>query len=404
MLANVGLSLRSNIQALSFGVDGNALPSEFRLFVPGWNDTENGKFLFDSAAAESVMAAYQKWGVDLAIDLEHQMLDPLPSADPTARDARGWCRLELRSDGSLWAVGVRWTPDGAARLSEKRQRYVSPAFETDEQGRVTKIVNVAITAIPATHQTPALVAASLRSNMTPDDVKKALDAIEAGDQAAALEILKNMLASAAASEEAPAAEAPEEPAAEMSAAPPPPAAEEEDPAKKAEQVASLVAASRIKTLSGRDSVEEALEEVAAWRASHIALEAEREKIAREKAALEAAERRSICVDLIKCGAEFPSTVWADDKASSLKSRWVSMPIAELRAHAADQKLARSGKQSFPAAKPAATENDGSKVFETKHGPVTLSARELANCKEAGADPEVYALNKAIHTAAARRNS
>ena len=140
---------------------GNTLPTEFRLFVRGWNDTENGNFLFDDTAAKSVMTAYREWGVSLAVDLEHQMLADEPSADPTARDARGWCKLELRSDGSLWAVDVKWTPDGAARLQEKRQRYISPAFEIDpESNRVTKVINVAITAMPATHRTPALVAAN----------------------------------------------------------------------------------------------------------------------------------------------------------------------------------------------------------------------------------------------------
>jgi phage I-like protein len=139
-----------------------ALPTEFRLFIKGWNDTENGRFLFDDAAAKSVMAAYKTWGVDLNIDLEHQSLEVKPGApDPTARDARGWCKLELRSDGSLWAVGVKWTPDGAARLTNKTQRYVSPAFETDPKtNRILKMLNVAIVAMPATHNPPALVAAS----------------------------------------------------------------------------------------------------------------------------------------------------------------------------------------------------------------------------------------------------
>lgn len=135
-------------------------PTQFRLFVKGWNDTENGRYLFDETAAASVMAAYKKWGVDLAIDLEHQMLEEGIASDPTAKDARGWCNLELRDDGSLWAVNVKWTEDGAARLTEKRQRYISPAFAYDEKTRrVSQIVNMAITAMPATHETPALVAA-----------------------------------------------------------------------------------------------------------------------------------------------------------------------------------------------------------------------------------------------------
>lgn len=153
-------------QGLAERLSAAPLPTSFRLFKRGWNDTENGKFLFDDAAAKAVMSAYRKWGVDVAIDLEHQMLSDDPSPDPTARDSRGWCQLQLRPDGSLWAVNVRWTPDGQRRLQNKTQRYVSPAFEIDPKTkRVLKIVNVAITSIPATHETPALIAASKGSKM-----------------------------------------------------------------------------------------------------------------------------------------------------------------------------------------------------------------------------------------------
>lgn len=134
------------------------LPTEFRLFAAGWNETSKGSYLFDEEAALATMAAYAQWGVDLAIDLEHQMFDGT-SADPTAKDARGWFRLELRK-GELWAVDVRWTEDGAERLRQRRQRYVSPAFQFDKDKRVQAVLNVAITSMPATYEAPALVAAS----------------------------------------------------------------------------------------------------------------------------------------------------------------------------------------------------------------------------------------------------
>lgn len=40
------------------------------------------------------------------------------------------------------------------------------------------------------------------------------------------------------------------------------------------------------------------------------------------------------------------------------------------------------------------DGDGSKEFQTPHGPVTLSARELETCAQTGAKPETYAANKA----------
>lgn len=407
--------------------DGAALPTSFPLFAKGWNETENGKFLFDDVAARSVMSAYRKWGVDVMIDLEHQMLEVEGgAADPTARDARGWCKLELRADGSLWATDVRWTPDGAQRLAEKRQRYVSPAFDVDPKtGRVLKLVNVAITALPATHKTPALVAASRKGTsvdlkktiklaaemgLDPDLVKQALDAIEAGDDDAARTILKNMIAAAAG---APAEPDGDEPGAEgdgaEGVAPPAEAESVEDPkvvandaadgdgddkededddkappAKKAERKAMRLMLCR---LAGKKSFPEAVAEAELWRASHMTLETERKQLARERAVLESAERRSLVTALIKCGAEFPSTVWANDKATAIKSRWLKMPIAELRAHVSEQRAVRGKKVEKPT-------TDNVQPPDPSSVEVVLSAADLQICKETNCDPAVFAKLKA----------
>lgn len=391
--------------ALAF--EGDALPTEFRLFVKGWNFTENGKFLFDDVAAKSVMASYAAWGIDLAIDLEHQMLADGAAADPTARDARGWCKLEVRA-GELWACDVRWTADGAARLTNKTQRYVSPAFDADPKSRrVLKMINVAITALPATHKTPALVAASAtgESSMDPKMVQKALEAIQNGDDAAAVEILKGMIVSAAAGEPAPddvdpdgsegdgaegvepapAAESVEKPKqVDMSVGAPPgkgdgkgDSDDEDDdaPAKKANRKVLRAALCRA---TGKDTFAEAVAEVEVFRKSHIELETERTKLAAERAALEGAERRRIVVELVKLGAEFPSTVWADAESKTIKPRWLKMPIAELRSHVVEQRAARGVKPASPGVKPPKA-GESAAVVE-------LSDSEKVICAELNCDP------------------
>jgi phage I-like protein len=177
--------------ALTMGAD-DAAPTEFLLFRKGLNETSKGSFLFDDAAAAAVMSEYEKHGADIMIDLEHLSLDgEARHFDP---DARGWCKLALR-DGALWAVDVRWTPDGAARVEAKRQRYTSPAFLTEgKTRRIRRLLNVAIVAMPATHQLAPLVAASdssggnvnafakalgLSDDATEEDVLKALAAVQA---------------------------------------------------------------------------------------------------------------------------------------------------------------------------------------------------------------------------------
>ena len=404
---------------LSLDLFGTALPTEFRLFVQGWNATEKGKILFDAEAATAVMAAYKAWGIDVPIDLEHQMIDlEGGEADPTARDARGWCKLELRPDGSLWACDVKWTPDGAQRLTEKRQRYVSPAFAVDKATkRVLQVVNIAITALPATHNAPALVAASATGEgMDPKLIKQALDAIQAGDDDAATEILKSLIASAAGAEpdadgdadgsegdgaegvaspvEAESAQTPKVVA--ESAAPPPPAKkgddsdDEDDDSPEKKAMRKTLRASLCRS-TGKPTFAEAVAEVEVFRASHLQLETGLQKLAADRAVLESAERRKLAVELVKLGAEFPATVWADPAAEAkvLKARWKKMPIAELRSHVADQRAARA---------PRRPAGDGDGVRPPAGGDgtrevVELSASELQICKETGCTPENFAALK-----------
>lgn len=416
---------RTSIRTL-LAVEGDVLPAEFRIFQKGWNETKKGRFLFDDKSARAVTAAYEAWGVDLMIDLEHASLEaPAGAPDPTARDARGWCRLELR-DGELWATGVTWTPDGAQRLREKRQRYVSPAFNADPKTkRITQMINVAITALPATHHTPALVAASRRimtkaqrlayarnmvtlaanSGLDPALVQKALDAVEKGDAKAALEILKGLIASAAGAEpptdgeddgaEGDGAEgvAPPEPETEAVEQPRVVDASADDadddgddnPEKKTERKAMHAL---LRRLTGKLTLASAVAEVEIFRSSHVTLETERQKLAKERATLESAERRKLCVDLIALGAEFPATVWSnpvDVKASTLKARWLKMPVEELRAHVADQRAARAKKN------PAGKGLEPAPQTTTETETVELTAEQIKICKEMGTDPKDFAV-------------
>lgn len=384
--------------AIGVGADG-ALPTEFRLFTAGWNDTENGRFLFDADAAASVMAAHAKWGVDLMIDLEHQALNSGTPPEANARDARGWFRLELRQDGSLWAVGVTWTPDGEQRLRDKRQRYVSPAFGVDpETSRVTSIINVALVAIPATHDTPALVAASLNGASMLDAalISKALEAIAAGDEAVALDILKSIISAAAGgeSEEAPAEEPAAEPVAEMAADPEKP---EED--KPAEMAAAL---SAVASLSGKPSLVASVADIRTWHTSHVTLAAERKALADREAVLEGAERRKLCVELVTLGGHAPAMVWASPDKQEPKPYLANMPIADLREMHADAVKA-SGRKGAPIKAPTAAPASGVE-FATPHGAVTLRADQVAECKRLNVDPAVYAANVAFMNQAKTRGS
>lgn len=402
--------------------DDDVLPSEFRLFVAGWNASEKGDFLFDEQAAASVMEAYARWGVELAIDLEHQMMLEGAPTDPDARDARGWFELELREDGSLWAVNVRWTEDGAARLTQKRQRYISPAFTFDsETRRVEQIVNAALTSIPATHGAPALLAATPNgtagdSTMThpADLLKKTKDALTSGDTDAAIALLDELEAALAERVEDDEETAPKAIADDPNADAAQDATGEPSPNRKPK--AKPVALQRaLGLLTGKASTEEALAEVTAWKHSHIALERERAKLSADRETLEAAERRRLYGRLMIEGGWVPTMVWADAKANRPKPFLAKMPLEQLNAFVADVVAStplgrRLGQGPRPAVggglagSPEHSREDvdlTAKEYMTDLGPVMLTSRELRFCDEAGAKPEVYARNKAARDHARR---
>ena len=363
---------------------GDAPPTSFRIFGAGLNASTKGPALFDEQAAADVMSAYREHGVDIAIDLEHLSLDQESRAfDP---DARGWCRLEVRG-GELWAVDVRWTPDGHVRLSEKRQRYISPAFWRDaETGRVSRITNIAIVAMPATHGAQALVAATAReSGARPQEWKMAeglsiekLPALAEALGMAADAPLQDVMAALRAivmaeeGEPAPTETTPdEEPMVEAEDPEAPPAEEDET---KGEAVA---ATARILRLTGRSTLSASLDEVATWRASHLELEQGRAKLQAEQAKLEAGERRTLAGELVKLGVELPSTIFEDASAAKpkLSKRLLDEPIGDLRKRAATWRAAKGSHVVMSAPK-----SESSQPTET--------AAEL--CARFGTDPKLVA--------------
>lgn len=145
-------------------------PTEFRIFREGLNRTHKGDVLFDAQAAQSLLANAALWNVRLMIDLEHESLDEGPAVRADSKDARGWFSLEMRG-GELWATNVEWTPDGERRIRERTQRYISPAFYDDEEGRPIEIVNAALCAMPATFSAQDLIAAKRLAAKAGSDVE-----------------------------------------------------------------------------------------------------------------------------------------------------------------------------------------------------------------------------------------
>jgi len=372
------------------GADG--LPVAIRLFRAGENQTTKGVFLFDATAAEVVLSAASDHGADVMIDLEHLSIDPdAPNYDP---DSRGWLKLEVRN-GELWATNITWTPDGARRLTEKTQRYISPAFQRDAENRVTEIVNIALVAMPATYGTPALVAANRRQKPMTLAQRLALIALLTSRQSVARSTMVKLAegegdapsgkfaaiqaAAAKASEALAALESPKGVDEGMAAI---------DAAKAAvAEFESAVAAmagpapAPAPEVTSEDPSADKTEQMARERAELIQLR--REKEARvesekvEKLAAEKVERRDLVATLVKLGRETPGTAWADESATTPKGYLATMPIAELRQRVKDFGGVPSGVQLSSAPRPptggVVTSPGGAEVSEFEIARVKLKA-------------------------------
>lgn len=302
----------SNLVALAAIVSGQPLPTEFRIFSVGWNDATNPaagpeRVLFDARAAAAVMAVYAKHGVDVAIDLEHDSTSAEARVFRSdAADARGYCQLEVRA-GELWAVGVDWSEDGEQRLRAKKQKYISPYFNIDKDGRVVELISLALVAQPATdHASPIVAARS--SKMDPKLIGEALDALISGDTEKCADILKALVATAAGGETPPAG----------GEAPPGDAlggAEAVPPEKPAAQAAAMA------TAAG---------EIAALRKAQSALESQLKSLREERDGRELAERRVLVADLVRLSAETPATAWADKDKAIPCARLMAEPLAGLK--------------------------------------------------------------------------
>lgn len=160
--------------AIALGATDREPPTEFRVFSAGVVRTTKGTFLFDDKSIAAVMAFYAEHGADVPIDYDHLMIDAF--APMGGGKAAGWLTLEVRG-GELWATGVKWTPAGAEALRNAEYRYISPAFEIDEESRITRLINVALTNLPATHGLDPLVAANQKAAASAEKETRTMKAI-----------------------------------------------------------------------------------------------------------------------------------------------------------------------------------------------------------------------------------
>lgn len=145
-------------------VAGDVPPTEFRVFKAGENPSEKGTFIFDEKSALSVMEEFARLGKPMLLDYNHGTL--VEGAAPEASISAGEGLPEVRN-GELWLTGIKWTARASQLLTAKEYRLFSPYFHHDKDGHVTRLVNVALTNLPALNNIEPLVAASANPTEEP---------------------------------------------------------------------------------------------------------------------------------------------------------------------------------------------------------------------------------------------
>jgi phage I-like protein len=171
-------------------------PTAFRIWKSGSNITDHGPTIFSERSASLLLAEQSTRGNRYSIDIDHMSLDK--SAPLANHAAVGWFSLAVRN-GELWATDIEWVNDEIrAGLTRGAWKYMSPAYDVDKQGVVTKFLNLSLTANPATHSTTALasrratqkdprkMAKANKAGMKWGDIKAALDGEDEDAKATAL--------------------------------------------------------------------------------------------------------------------------------------------------------------------------------------------------------------------------
>lgn len=130
--------------------------------------------------AQIATQSLQASGGRLPIDENHSI--DLAAPKGGASPARGWVvELQPRADG-IWGR-VEWSPSGAALMSERAYRYISPVFTHDSANNISRIVRAALTNTPNLRGMTALHAENANMDLLAE-LRKLLGLADDADEAA----------------------------------------------------------------------------------------------------------------------------------------------------------------------------------------------------------------------------
>jgi hypothetical protein len=240
---------RRNVRAYAF--QPATPPLDIQLWDIGPNPTDYGVHYWTERSAALVVAAYEKRGNPLQIDVEHNNAD----ADDETGPCGGYARLELRA-GAPW-LSFEWSAYAVEQITTRQRLFLSPEYDVDiDTGEIVNIARVSLVADPGTHNARMLARALRRvratggSSMNLTLILAALKAaLSADDPEVAKAQISNLIAeiekAAGGDAGADTPPAPDDAVPEAAAAPPtppPPAGESDDDEKKKQAAAAAIRA------------------------------------------------------------------------------------------------------------------------------------------------------------------
>jgi len=138
---------------LSEELVSNEPPVELLIIKYGETKTTKGDYRFDEKSAGILLNTYLSRGLKLYFDYSHLSIKP---ENEEQAKAAGWFDLELRQDG-LYAINIKWTAKAEGMIRAKEFAYISPVIGLDKEGFVIRLINIALTNLPATSNLPPLI-------------------------------------------------------------------------------------------------------------------------------------------------------------------------------------------------------------------------------------------------------
>ncbi|MCX5512271.1 hypothetical protein C3941_09385 [Kaistia algarum] len=170
-------------------VVGDVAPEWVQLFPasPAFETRDGRHFRIDDPA--QLASVFTSEATEIPVDINHATEIRAPKGEEA--EPVGWIK-EIAIRAGLLCGRVEWTDKGKA--AAKAYRYVSPSFNHDKSGLVTRIRSLALVAVPALAEMPALAAAhnAEPSELPMKSIALALGLTEAADEASCLSALTTL--------------------------------------------------------------------------------------------------------------------------------------------------------------------------------------------------------------------